>query len=56
MFNGESDGEGMNVVVYFRLSESFSKELPLNFQENVKVRKTGFHGFLLQFTFDYNSP
>lgn len=36
VFNREYDGEGMNIVLYFRLSESFSKDLPRHFQENVR--------------------
>ncbi|XP_048494217.1 uncharacterized protein LOC104887432 isoform X2 [Beta vulgaris subsp. vulgaris] len=36
VFNREHDGEGMNIVLYFRLSESFSKDLPRHFQENVR--------------------
>ncbi|KAJ6846767.1 uncharacterized protein M6B38_283170 [Iris pallida] len=36
IFQNETDGEGMSIVLYFKLSESCTKELPSNFQENLR--------------------
>ncbi|XP_054823590.1 uncharacterized protein LOC129321724 [Prosopis cineraria] len=36
LFQGETDGKGINFVLYFKLSESYTKELPQYFQEQIR--------------------
>ncbi|KAJ4851215.1 hypothetical protein Tsubulata_032767 [Turnera subulata] len=36
IFQNETDGEGMNFVLYFKLSDSYAKELPSHFQESIR--------------------
>ncbi|XP_074581812.1 uncharacterized protein LOC141838279 [Curcuma longa] len=36
IFQSETDGEGISFVLYFRLSEGYSKELPSHFLESIR--------------------
>lgn len=47
IFQGENDGEGINLVMYYKLSENYSKELPPHFRENISVRQNKASCFLI---------
>ncbi|XP_023516868.1 uncharacterized protein LOC111780618 [Cucurbita pepo subsp. pepo] len=36
IFQGETDGEGMSIVLYFKISDGFAKELTSHFQESIR--------------------
>lgn len=39
MFLGDSDGEGMSLVIYFKVSDNFESETPQRYLDTLKVLK-----------------
>lgn len=37
MFLGDSDGEGINLVLYFKLNDDFEKHISAQFHDSIKV-------------------
>ncbi|XP_071914818.1 uncharacterized protein [Coffea arabica] len=56
IFPSECDGEGMNLVFYFKISENYSNELPVQFQENIRRIIDGEVEKIKSFPLDTNAP
>ncbi|CAH8256466.1 unnamed protein product [Arabidopsis lyrata] len=56
IFQGETDGEGMNFVLYFKLSDNYLKELPPHFQESIQRLLDDEVEKVRGFTMDTNVP
>ncbi|KAL3643180.1 hypothetical protein CASFOL_013995 [Castilleja foliolosa] len=54
IFQGDTDGEGISFVLYFKLSENSAKVLPVHFQEN--IRSTTMKGKVKGFRSDTSIP
>nr|XP_016471807.1 PREDICTED: uncharacterized protein LOC107793880 isoform X2 [Nicotiana tabacum]XP_016471808.1 PREDICTED: uncharacterized protein LOC107793880 isoform X2 [Nicotiana tabacum] len=56
IFINQHNGEGMSFVFYFKLSENYSKELPVHFQENIQRLIRGEIEKIRGFPVDKNVP
>ncbi|CAI9109603.1 OLC1v1009452C1 [Oldenlandia corymbosa var. corymbosa] len=56
IFQNEYNGEGLSLVFYFKLSDNFEKELPIQFQQNIKRIVDGEIEKIKSFPLDTSAP
>ncbi|KAL0343932.1 UNVERIFIED_CONTAM: hypothetical protein Sangu_1280600 [Sesamum angustifolium] len=56
IFHNEYDGAGMSFVFYFKLSENYSADLPVHFQENIRRIIANETEKIKSFPMDTNAP